>query len=78
MADPESTKELTFLEHLAPASQPTPPSVRYPGGAGLNNPRRFLFIARPAQDVLCVYNNIVIFAMLHGSIYRDTSVPARC
>jgi len=38
------------LEHLAPATQPTPPSVRYPGGAGPDkDPRRFLS-TRPTRD----------------------------
>jgi hypothetical protein len=27
--------DLEVLENLAPASQPTPPLVRYPGGVGL-------------------------------------------
>ena len=58
----------TFLEHLAPASQPTPPSVRYPGGTGLKTRAVFYYIARPAQDALVVYINKSALAMLQGTI----------
>ncbi len=33
--------ESQVQEHLAPASQPTPPLVRYPGGAGPQKPAPF-------------------------------------
>jgi hypothetical protein len=47
LSEPIDRQFLTGLEHLAPASQPTPPSVRNPAGAGPSrDPHRFLHSGR--------------------------------
>jgi hypothetical protein len=85
MSEPSDSFE-TFLEHLAPASQPTPPPVRNPAGAGsLKGPAPF-FTFPPAQDAFAVIQQkygtlhdampqLVHFALLNCILGRYEESP---